>query len=278
MITPVLRSLTPAEIDILIDWAASEGWNPGLHDAELFRIADPDGFIGAFVDGEMVSGISAVAYGNDYGFIGLYIAREDMRGRGYGRAAWNAGVARLDGSTIGLDGVPEQQENYRSKGFAKVYGNIRYSGRFHGSSDVGGGVFPVTSVLHDSIIEFDRAFFPAPRAGFLQMWLGLSHCAYVCSEGDQVTGYGVARECRDGYKIGPLFARNPNVANALLSALARDCDGDISIDVPDHQTAFITVLEAGGLRAGFETARMYRGAAPSITLDGVFAVTTLELG
>src|SRR5687767_13477747 len=110
--SPKIRPLTLPEVETLVDWAAGEGWNPGRNDAAAFHAADPDGFLGGFVGGEMVSGISAVAYGADFGFIGLYICRPDMRGKGYGRAVWDAGMARLEGRTVGLDGVPAQQANY----------------------------------------------------------------------------------------------------------------------------------------------------------------------
>ncbi|TIT76763.1 MAG: GNAT family N-acetyltransferase, partial [Mesorhizobium sp.] len=68
-----IRTLTASEVETLIDWAAAEGWNPGIGDAAALRAADPEGFIGAFVGGEMMAGISAVAYGAGFGFIGLYI-------------------------------------------------------------------------------------------------------------------------------------------------------------------------------------------------------------
>src|SRR3712207_6914266 len=29
----------------ILDWAAAEGWNPGLRDADAFWAADPDGFM-----------------------------------------------------------------------------------------------------------------------------------------------------------------------------------------------------------------------------------------
>ena len=32
----VIRNMTRPEVDELVGWAAREGWNPGLHDAELF--------------------------------------------------------------------------------------------------------------------------------------------------------------------------------------------------------------------------------------------------
>jgi len=31
------------ELDLAVDWAAAEGWNPGLHDANCFYAIDPTG-------------------------------------------------------------------------------------------------------------------------------------------------------------------------------------------------------------------------------------------
>ena len=134
-----IRTLSLAEVETLVAWAAGEGWNPGLRDAAAFHAADPQGFLGAFVAGRMAAGISAVDYGG-FGFIGLYICRPDMRGRGYGRAVWDAGMARLAQTTVGLDGVPAQQANYRSMGFAPAYRTFRFSGRDMRLTDVHGKV------------------------------------------------------------------------------------------------------------------------------------------
>ena len=35
--------MSRAEVDLAIDWAAGEGWNPGRHDADCFHGADPGG-------------------------------------------------------------------------------------------------------------------------------------------------------------------------------------------------------------------------------------------
>ena len=39
-----MRVMTPADLDIAINWAAAEGWNPGLEGAAAYRAADPEGF------------------------------------------------------------------------------------------------------------------------------------------------------------------------------------------------------------------------------------------
>jgi hypothetical protein len=35
------RPITCAGVDLLVDWAAAEGWNSGLHDANAFWATDP---------------------------------------------------------------------------------------------------------------------------------------------------------------------------------------------------------------------------------------------
>jgi hypothetical protein len=278
--TPAIRTLTLPEVAELLDWAAAEGWNPGLDDAPSFHAADPAGFIGAFVEDRMVAGISAIAYGADFGFIGLYICRADARGKGYGKAVWDAGMAYLAGRTIGLDGVPQQQQNYASMGFRPVYETYCWSGRpalpaFAPS----GTIVNAAPDLLASLSAFDRRFFPAERQAFLSKWLAPPRIARVLLRDGNVCGYSVARRCREGYKIGPLFAVDTSGATELLASLAQSCGPDLmQLDVPETSATFAAVLERAGMQKGFVTARMYRGAAPSVSHEGVFAVTTLELG
>lgn len=276
--TTDIRTLSAAEMEELVAWAAAEGWNPGLADAAAFRAADPEGFLGLFVDGEMVSGISAVAYGSDFGFIGLYICRPDMRGKGFGKAVWDAGMARLAGRTVGLDGVPAQVANYRSMGFEPAYKTYRFNGRLGHPIGSSIDIQPVTPDLFDAIENFDCRFFPETRPAFLREWLMAPRIALAAVEGDALRGYGVTRACHEGFKIGPLFAQDVKTAAALLAALARACGGGIHIDVPEVQEEFSRLLAQTGLARGFETTRMYRGPAPGFDLAGVFGVTTLELG
>lgn len=78
----IVRTMNAEEVNLAIEWAAHEGWNPGFHDAHVFRAADPDGFFIGELQGEPVGSISAVAYDAHFGFIGLYIVRPEFRGKG----------------------------------------------------------------------------------------------------------------------------------------------------------------------------------------------------
>ena len=271
-----IGTLSLAEVETLVAWAAGEGWNPGLRDAAAFHAADPQGFLGAFVEGRMAAGISAVDYGG-FGFIGLYICRPDMRGRGYGRAVWDAGMARLSQTTVGLDGVPVQQANYRSMGFAPAYRTFRFSGRLP-AAGLSAEVHPVEPDLLPALGEFDRRFFPAARPSFLEGWLAPPNIALAKIGEGGIQGYGVVRECREGFKIGPLFAVDEIAAADLLAALNAQCPGEVQIDVPEDKENFADLLLRAGFSRGFETARMYRGPAPELDGSGIFGISTLELG
>jgi hypothetical protein len=273
-----IRPLAPAEVATLVDWAAGEGWNPGHGDAPAFHAADPDGFLGAFVDGAFVAGISAVAYGDAFGFIGLYICRPDMRGKGHGRAVWEAGLARLGNRTIGLDGVPEQQANYARMGFVGQYRTVRMSGRFALPPEPGTDIRLLTRDRLVGIEPYDLLCFPAPRTAFLAEWLDDPRVALAIVRNDRLAGYGVSRRCREGCKIGPLFADDFAAARALFATLAEASGSDVHIDVPEPRGEFLELLRAGGLTPGFETARMYRGGNAPALSERVFGITTLELG
>ena len=80
--------MRPEEISIAVDWAAAEGWNPGLADAACFAAADPEGFLIGELDGAPAATVSCVNYGASFAFLGFYIVREDLRGRGYGLRIW----------------------------------------------------------------------------------------------------------------------------------------------------------------------------------------------
>src|SRR5882762_11425462 len=120
------------DVRLISDWAKDEGWNPGRTDHWAFHAMDPTGFLMGRLEGEPVASISVVRYGADFGFLGCYIARPQVRGKGYGIQLWRAGMARLmadnPGRNVGLDGVVAQQANYAKSGFRLAWNNVRHEG------------------------------------------------------------------------------------------------------------------------------------------------------
>jgi hypothetical protein len=279
-----IRSLSPPEIGTAIEWAAREGWNPGLSDAACFAAADPEGFLGAFDgQGALLACISAVKTGEGQGFIGFYIAAPEARGQGHGWAVWQAGLARLAGRTIGLDGVVAQQANYRKSGFVLAWNNARYSGApvLAAAPPRGLKLVPAAAVPFERLLAFDTAAAGVARPAFLRAWLaapGHVARALVAADG-ALAGFGVARPARSGTKIGPLFAADTGAARALFSALAAEVPArPLVLDVPEAHAEAVALAREAGLEKGFETARMYAGPPPPLALGRVFGVTSFELG
>ena len=274
----VIRVMEPEDLELAVEWAAREGWNPGLHDAGVFRTADPDGFLIGEIDNEPVGCVSVVAYGTDFGFLGFYIVRPEFRGSGHGIAIWNAGIARLAGRNVGLDGVVAQQNNYRRSGFQYAYANERYEGV--GKGPAPGGTVDLGTIPFDKLVAYDLALFRAPRNAFLRAWTAPQDGrALGVVVNDELAGYGVIRPCREGYKIGPLFADTAPIAETLFANLAAEVPGEkVYLDVPRPNAEALALTERHGMVPVFETARMYTGGDPGVPVERVFGVTTFELG
>jgi hypothetical protein len=279
-----VREAMPAEVELMVDWAAAEGWNPGIADAAAFRVADPGGFLMGFVDGEPVSAISVVAYGEAFGFLGHYIVRPEWRGKGFGIATWKAGMARLGERTVGLDGVVAQQATYARSGFALAHRNVRYGGPATAGEIADPRLVAVSGKwpagMAGALVAYDRQFFAGPRDGFLRAWIATpAYRTLAFVEENTIRGYGTIRPCREGLKIGPLFADTPDIAERIFGALTSRHRGEtVYLDPPMPNAAAVALAERHGLKPGFETARMYRGPAPVLPLDRIYGITSFELG
>ena len=274
-----IRAVRRDEMRLLFEWANGEGWNPGRYDGPCFHDADPAGFLVAELRDEPVACISCVRHSADFGFVGHYIAKPEFRGRGFGLRLWTAGMIRLAGCNVGLDGVLDQVANYEKSGFRFSHHHIRYGGTVAGKSAP--GLVRLDAVPVADVLAYDRDCFPAAREAFLRSWIAQPESASLglLREG-KLAGFGVARRAVEGFKIGPLFADDAPAAEALLLGLAKEVGGPVVIDVPEasaHPSAE-GLVQKHGLTEVFRCARMYTRGRPKITDRKVFGVTSLELG
>lgn len=275
-----IRVLDMDGIRTAAEWARREGWNPGLSDAEAFAAADPQGFLGLYADNDLAATISLVTYGHAFGFLGFYICRPDLRGKGLGLALWNAALERKPARTIGLDGVTAQQDNYRKSGFVLAHENIRHGGlKPSGYAQLAPSLVALSAADAKEVDRFEKQhrLFPAARSRFLAEWL--RHDALALRRDGEIVGYGVIRQCHEGWKVGPLFAQNVADAETILRGLlTRMPEGTFFLDTPGTNRAAVDLALSLGLKPMFETARMYKGPAPDLDTAKVFGITSFELG
>ncbi|MEK8180741.1 GNAT family N-acetyltransferase [Flavobacterium buctense] len=280
----IFRRLTFKEFETLVNWAALEGWNPGLFDAEIFWATDPEGFYGYFEGDTLIGGGSIVSYDGEFGFMGFFIVHPDYRAKGIGRNLWQQRqdtlLARLQpNAAIGMDGVVAMQPFYQKGGFKIAYRDERYekTGCFYPTNPL---VQPCTEKDWKGINALDLECFGLRRKRFLKLWLEATNVkTFQYTVNESLLGFAVIRQCQTGYKIGPLFAENETVAAALYErCLSESIDKPVFLDIPVCNEAAVNLVQQYKATYVFECARMYYGTPPNSALKKIFGITSFELG
>lgn len=274
-----IRTMDAGALRTVLGWAADEGWNPGLDDAEAFHAADPAGFLVKEVAGAPVSAICVVNHDPDFAFLGLYLCKPRYRGQGHGMDVWRAGIAHAGTRSIGLDGVPDQQANYARSGFVKHGTTVRYEGRSAPRPDP-----RVRTALPSDMAQLaarDMKACGMGRAAFASRWLTGSQTrkTIVLVDCGTITGFATFRRCRLGTKIGPLYAASQADARALLASdPLSPPDEPQYVDVLDPGAPLAHLVSSLGFEPVFQTARMFRGTPPDASPAPFQAIATMELG
>ncbi|EGJ29551.1 MULTISPECIES: GNAT family N-acetyltransferase [Moorena] len=273
-----VRPMTKDDIKIALSWAVSEGWNPGIDDADNYYIADPGGFLIGELNGKPISSISVVRYEPQFNFIGLYIVKPEERKKGFGLKTWQEALNLISGQPAALYAVLEQVNNYQKFGFKPAHYNFRYQGIIVGT--ISPDVRDLKSIDFEQLCRYGRRYFPSHRSHFLSRWINQPHGqGYAILNDGELAGYGVIRKATDGFKIGPIFAENEDIAEKLFLALATYAEGSpIYVDVPNLNKSAIILFENYQMNPMFECIAMYTAEPPNIDWHKVFAVTSVELG
>jgi len=275
------RKMTKDEVAVAIKWAAAEGWNPGLSDAECFYSVDPEGFFCALSYGKILATISVVNYDDCFSFFGLFIVDPAYRSHGIGMQLYRHAMRHAMSRVVGCDGVVTMVDKYeKDSGLFLHFNNARYEGR--GGGRMPDGLTPVRDVKFADLLAYDTAHFPARREQFLRCWIrqeghyGLARL----DDGGNIIGYGVRRKCQAGYKIGPLFARDRATAEVILDGLVAGIPGEpFYLDLPVPNAAAVALAEDRKMVPVFHTARLYSTRDPvPLPLEEIFGITTFELG
>lgn len=262
--------------------AAQEGWNPGLDDHRILPLIDPEGCVAISVKhssgGKTMAGCMCVVDWGGYGFIGMYIVKKEFRGKSLGRKLLHHFAPKLKTlQNTGLDGVEQKVRKYRTFGFHIAYSIGRYlipPDRF----DDRGTAKPLTHHDVDAAADYDREIFGVDRRAFLKNWISSRHAdAAILKTRGKVIGFGVVRTCRQGRKIGPLFAENHTAARDIIGRLVSFQPGsEHYIDVPSLVPGREQIIS--GLEQKFICTRMYMNETPAQDVTRVFGNTTFEMG
>ena len=284
---PEIRPMSRDELDVVLDWADAEGWNPGLSDADVFWRIDRAGLWAIDVDEVLVGSGATIAHGTDHVVIGLVHVRPEHRRQGIATRAFpwlvDGALSRMPpGTTVSLD-VPDHLHDLAERfGFHPVRRIARMAGRAietrRGAHS--GELRALASVPVDAVVDYDAAHVGALRRDLLETWIhpvgGFSLGVY---EGQRLRGMAVMRPARRGYRIGPLFADDPDIAEELMGALSRMVLGHtISLDVPTDNPQALALAARHGLAETSSVVHLELGDVRPAPGGSVYAITSIEIG
>ncbi len=280
----VFKPLHFSQLQTLVNWAEAEGWNPGPHDVKVYWATDPEGFYGFFLKDELIAGGSIVSYGGAFGFMGFFIVKPEYRGQGIGKKLWykrrDALLKRLKPyASIGMDGVIDMQAFYAKGGFNIAFRDERHE-KIGKKFAVHKNISPVGNEDLDAILAYDQECFGFARKQFLKPWLQLpNNKTFKYTEDQKLKGFAIVRKANTGYKICPLFADNPQIAEELYKACLNAVVGEpLYLDIPMSNPSAVELTKKYNTTYVFECARMYHRNPPNIDMKKVFGITTFELG
>ena len=290
-----IRLISNNEIEKVTDWAKLEGFAPGFDDISIYKNTDKQGIWVGCLNNEPIGSIACVKYNHSYGFIGLFIVKREFRKQGYGLMLWKHALNYLkDIDCIGLEAAPARLNDYQKWGFKqssitnrwKLYGfdNLPKQ-NFYKDGPHNFKVVPGHEISSEAVLNYDSQREPSPRPHFLNDWLKNSFGTVnaLIDDNGMCHGFGRIRPCilqnnKKGWRIGPLLADTPPLAELLIRKLVKGLGREILLDCPGLNPYANYLLSNLGFDEISKTYRMYKGVQPPFPMNQVYGLACLELG
>lgn len=267
--------------------SSEAGWNQTVPDWHfMLGAGEARGQVTAA--GALVASALILPYDDRIAWIGMLLTTESHRRRGLATANLRWAILRCAarGLIAGLDATPGGREVYAPLGFVDCWGLQR----LHATRPVLAEpahryvVRPMRADDLPQVAALDAGAFGARRDALLAFLRRLRPgCAWIAHDRGGLAGFVLGRAGRTSLHLGPLVARDPEIATALAArALAQEAAAGstpVSIDVPDAQVTFQQRLTLAGFAPLRPFTRMLRGSnmAPA-KHDLTFAIAGPELG
>ncbi len=275
---PVISALTEADLAGAQALVAEADWNQVRADWELF-IELGAAFKVTARDGAVAATAATLPF-ERFGWISMVLVGKRHRRQGLASALLEHCVARLreQGLAPVLDATPAGRTVYRPLGFCDGWQITRWRrlGRGAPWPDRGGHAATTVRALREDdwpeLLALDEKAFGSARIALLRALEARSRgFACVAQRDGRVAGYLLGRNGRQATQIGPVVARDQNVAKVLLAHGLARIDGPVLLDVLDGHGALPPQLTV----AGFAVERGYTRMA--LDADAAFGDANLTV-
>ncbi|XP_014662689.1 PREDICTED: uncharacterized protein LOC106805558 [Priapulus caudatus] len=266
---------------------AAEGWNYGLDNLRAIYDFDPLGSFCAIDDNsDMVGHLIGAHVKPDLVMGGLFIVREDMRGKGIGKALFEerskyVGDANF-GISIGSTRLVKHKELYTARHYA--FEIIGYGGKRGPliKAPEKYKIVPISRVDFGELARYDtKICHGMERSRFLNRWAaGLQSRSLVALDGNTIVGYATLRPADRGYRIAPLYGDTPDAIAALFHAITAkhtEEDDHVFMNVPTTNDGMMQIVSDLGLTSAYSLKRMFTKEILMPPLQKIGSLMTMEV-
>ncbi|XP_052767919.1 uncharacterized protein LOC128208400 [Mya arenaria] len=197
----------------------------GMYDYQVYMVIDPTFLLAAEDDRGEVLGFGGVSKNSpDTVYLGNFIVRDDVRGRGIGRQIWRAMIDKAGDMNIALDSEPYMVDYYGKNGFMfktfKVaFYNVEMLETMKGNASTKYKIKTLTEDMWPLVMAYDRQVYPSlDRERILRAWFGVGDVrGVVAIDQGTIVGYGCIHK-KEGkqYGLRNVFADSEEVLEAML--------------------------------------------------------------
>ncbi|TCJ83741.1 UNVERIFIED_ORG: acetyltransferase (GNAT) family protein [Bacillus cereus] len=248
-----VERLREEQIGDIVALSSYIGWD--YNREEIETIFDSGIVYGVWNEREkLIASAAIILYGEKLASIGMVIVHPNYKGRGIGKAITDACMKSVSVQTpIMLIATDEGKPLYEKLGFRVVSNVSKYICNSYNVNDycVGNEDYMVKYEECDleEIIKLDECAFGTNREEFLTKRMIQSELCIVVKDKEQnVLGYGLSIQTSENKIIGPVVAKNDEMAIRIVHHLAREHHGKLRMDVPEGKNSFMKELEITGFQ------------------------------
>ncbi|MFG3347787.1 GNAT family N-acetyltransferase [Streptomyces sp. NPDC048018] len=275
-----IRRLTADDLQACADLSADRGWPREEHKWGLLLTAG----MGLGIDDPsgrgLVTACVVMSYGPELGAIGMVLVAERYARQGVGRRLMRHVLDEAGETPLTLYATSNGQPLYEQLGFSQTGSSEMLKGRFTGTEPATArGVRPATAEDLQHVLRLDREIFGVDRTHLITRLPAFADHLRVAEQDGEITGFGALWPNMDTHVVGPLIARDPATAQALVASLAAASGRPLRTDVDTRHTTLLTWLKANGLEQVATNAVMVR-SLPDLPGDWTrrFAPLTVAAG
>ena len=277
-----IRLLFGADIPAAMQLKEAAQWNQTEDDwRRLFRL-EPNGCFGAIKGGRLVGTTTTTIHG-ELAWIGMVLVEPQHRRQGIAAKLMNVALDYLQDkvNTIKLDATSLGQPVYEKLGFQVESTVERWSGT---TPSTGREIQPQAVMDRNTIrdlLNLDRVAFKADRSRLIETLMDAACVSplLVRAADGTLNGYALARSGTSRTYVGPVVAKDPEVAETLLARMFSELAGcEVYVDLNKECSVDARFLSDRGFVKERDLIRMVKGRESEKTSPLVVAIAGPEVG